>query len=141
MVTYWIYIQMNEEQIIKEAKVYSHFMETLYGITTLRALGIENKRKEQWMSLNAEMFNISIKVTKFDMLFPAFTFISTIEQILILWIGATMVIENVMTLGMFAAFNAYRGSFSARMGNLINIVFSLKIISLHRERIADIAFK
>lgn len=50
-----------------------------------------------------------------------------------------MVIENVMTLGMFVAFNAYRGSFSARMGNLINIVFSLKIISLHRERIADIA--
>lgn len=140
MVTYWIYRQMNEEQIIKEAKVYSHFMETLYGITTLRALGIENKRKEQWMSLNAEMFNISIKVTKFDMLFSGIhTFISTIEQILILWIGATMVIENVMTLGMFVAFNAYRGSFSARMGNLINIVFSLKIISLHRERIADIA--
>ncbi|MFY3389475.1 ATP-binding cassette domain-containing protein [Mannheimia haemolytica] len=50
-----------------------------------------------------------------------------------------MMIENVMTLGMFVAFNAYRGSFSSRMGNLIDIIFSLKILSLHRERIADIA--
>lgn len=140
MVTYLIYRQLNEAQIIKGAKSHSHFMETLYGITTLKSLGLENKRQEQWMPLNADAFNTSIKVTKFDMLFSAIrTFISTIEQILILWIGATMVIENVMTLGMFVAFNAYRGSFSARMGNLIDIIFSLKILSLHRERIADIA--
>lgn len=140
MVTYLIYRQLNEEQIIKGAKAHSHFMETLYGITTLKSLGLENKRQEQWMSLNADAFNTSIKVTKFDMLFSGIhTFISTIEQILILWIGATMVLENVMTLGMFVAFNAYRGSFSSRMGNLIDIVFNLKILSLHRERIADIA--
>lgn len=140
MVTYFIYRQMNEEQIIKGAKSHSHFMETLYGITTLKSLGLETKRQEQWMSLNAEAFNTSIKVTKFDMLFSGIhTFISTIEQILILWIGATMVIENTMTLGMFVAFNAYRGSFSARMGNLIDVGFSLKMLSLHRERIADIA--
>ncbi|EXI63002.1 colicin V synthesis protein [Mannheimia granulomatis] len=140
MVTYLIYRQLNEEQIIKGAKAHSHFMETLYGITTLKSLGLESKRQEQWMSLNADAFNTSIKVTKFDMLFSGIhTFISTIEQILILWIGATMVIENVMTLGMFVAFNAYRGSFSSRMGNLIDIVFNLKILSLHRERIADIA--
>ncbi|WP_165889133.1 peptidase domain-containing ABC transporter [Mannheimia granulomatis] len=139
MITYLVYRQMNEEQIIKGAKAHSHFMETLYGITTLKSLGLESKRQEQWMSLNADAFNTSIKVTKFDMLFSGIhTFISTIEQILILWIGATMVIENVMTLGMFVAFNAYRGSFSARMGNLIDIVFNLKILSLHRERIADI---
>ena len=67
------------------------------------------------------------------------TFISTLEQISILWIGASLVIDNTMTLGMFVAFNSYRGSFSSRVGNLINIFFSLKILSLHRERIADIA--
>lgn len=140
IVTYLFYRQMNEEQIIKGAKSHSHFMETLYGICTLKSLGLENKRQEQWMSLNAEVFNISIKVTKFDMLFSGIhTFISTIEQILILWIGATMVIENAMTLGMFVAFNAYRGSFSVRMGNLIDTIFNLKILSLHRERIADVA--
>lgn len=140
IVTYVVYRQLNEEQIIKKAKAHSHFMETLYGITTLKSLGIERKRQEQWMSFNADSFNTSIRVTKLDMLFSGIhTFISTVEQILILWLGAMMVIENVMSLGMYVAFNAYRGSFSSRMGNLINVIFNLKILSLHRERVADIA--
>ena len=50
-----------------------------------------------------------------------------------------MVIENTLTVGMFMAFNAYRGSFSSRMGSLIDVVFSFKMLPLHRERIADIA--
>lgn len=140
MMTFWVYRQINEEQIIKNAKTHSHFMETLYGVTTLKALDLSHKRQEQWMSLNADAFNTSIKLTKFDMLFSGIhTFISTLEHILILWIGAMMVIESNMTLGMFIAFNSYRGSFSARMGNLINVFFNLKILSLHRERISDIA--
>lgn len=49
------------------------------------------------------------------------------------------VIENVITIGMFIAFNSYRGVFSSRMGSLIDILFSLRMLSLHRERIADIA--
>ncbi|UKH19270.1 peptidase domain-containing ABC transporter [Actinobacillus pleuropneumoniae] len=140
LATYLTYRQITEEQIIKNAKASSHFMETLYGIATLKSLGLNKKREEHWMSLNADAFNTSIRVTKLDMLFSGVhTFISTLEQILILWIGATAVIENVMTIGMFMAFNAYRGSFSTRMGSLINIFFSFKMLSLHRERIADIA--
>lgn len=140
IVTYWTYRQISEEQIIKGAKAQSHFMETLYGIATLKSLGITQKREEQWMSLNADSFNTGIKITKLDMLFGGIhTFISTLEQISILWVGASLVIDNTMTLGMFVAFNSYRGSFSSRVGNLINIFFSLKILSLHRERIADIA--
>lgn len=140
LITYFTYRQITEELIIKNAKSTSHFMETLYGIATIKSLGLNKKREEHWMSLNADAFNTSIKVTKLDMLFSGIhTFISTLEQILILWIGATLVIDNIMTVGMFMAFNSYRGSFSARMGNLINIFFSFQMLSLHRERIADIA--
>ncbi|MGX3020316.1 peptidase domain-containing ABC transporter [Ursidibacter sp. B-7004-1] len=140
LATYLTYRQITEEQIIKNAKASSHFMETLYGIATLKSLGLNKKREEHWMSLNADAFNTSIRVTKLDMFFSGVhTFISTLEQIMILWIGATAVIDNVMTIGMFMAFNAYRGSFSSRMGSLINIFFDFKMLSLHRERIADIA--
>lgn len=140
LATYLTYRQITEEQIIKNAKANSHFMETLYGIATLKSLGLNKKREEHWMSLNADAFNTSIRVTKLDMFFSGVhTFISTLEQILILWVGASMVIDNTLTIGMFMAFNAYRGSFSYRMGSLINIIFSLKMLSLHRERISDIA--
>lgn len=141
-ITYFTYRQIAEEHIIKEAKSTSHFMETLYGIATLKSLGIGKKRQEHWMSLNADAFNVKIKLTKFDMLFSGIhTFITTLEQILVLGFGAVLVIDNVITLGMFVAFNAYRGSFSSRTENLINIFFKLKMLSLHRERIADIALR
>ncbi|EEV25017.1 Probable microcin-H47 secretion/processing ATP- binding protein mchF [Actinobacillus minor 202] len=140
LATYLTYRQITEEQIINNAKAGSHFMETLYGIATLKSLGLNKKREEHWMSLNVDAFNTSIRVTKLDMFFSGVhTFISTLEQIMILWVGASMVIDNTLTVGMFMAFNAYQGSFSSRMGSLINVVFSFKILSLHRERIADIA--
>lgn len=140
LATYLTYRQITEEQIIKNAKASSHFMETLYGIATLKSLGLNKKREEHWMSLNADAFNTSIRVTKLDMFFSGVhTFISTLEQIIILWVGASMVIESTLTVGMFMAFNAYRGSFSSRMGSLIDVIFSFKMLSLHRERIADIA--
>ncbi|WP_159991645.1 peptidase domain-containing ABC transporter [Pelistega ratti] len=139
--TYFTYRRLNEEQIIKQAKVSSHFMESLYGITTLK-LGLNKKREEYWMSLNADTFNTSIRIAKFDMMFSGiYTFIETFEQILVLGLGALLVIENQMTLGMFIAFNAYRGSFSGRIESLINIIFSLKMLSLHLDRISDIALQ
>ncbi len=51
-----------------------------------------------------------------------------------------MVIDGQMTLGMFVAFNAYRGQFSDRATNLINMVLQLRMLALHSERIADIVF-
>nr|WP_262404691.1 ABC transporter transmembrane domain-containing protein [Aggregatibacter actinomycetemcomitans] len=81
-----------------------------------------------------------MKVTKLNMLFSGIhSSIAALEQILILWVGATLIIENTMTLGMYVAFNSYRGLFSSRMTNLINIFFNIRILALHRERIADIA--
>ena len=68
------------------------------------------------------------------------TFITTIDQVAILWLGAIMVIDNNMTLGMFMAFNAYRGQFSQRASSLIDLVMQLRMLSLHNERLSEIVF-
>ncbi|SFD17358.1 peptidase domain-containing ABC transporter [Pragia fontium] len=139
--TYNYYRQLSEEQIVKGAKSSSHFMETLYGISTIKALGIDKKRSNFWLNLNIDKANSNIKLTRFDMLFSGInTFLSTLDQITMLWLGALMVIENSMTLGMFMAFNAYRGQFSDRSSNLINLIMQLRMLSLHNERISDIVF-
>ncbi|MDP0875238.1 colicin V synthesis protein, partial [Klebsiella pneumoniae] len=51
-----------------------------------------------------------------------------------------MVIDNEMTLCMFMAFNAYRGHFSQRASNLIDLVMHLRMLSLHNERLSEISF-
>lgn len=141
LLTYRIYRQFSEEQIIKSAKANSHFMETLYGISTIKALGINSKRSNYWLNLNVDATNTGIKITRFNMLFGGInTLITTMDQVIILWLGAMMVIENGMTLGMFMAFNAYRGQFSQRASSLIDLAINLRMLSLHNERISDIVF-
>lgn len=141
LATYRVFRQLSEEQIVKGAKASSHFMETLYGISTIKALGINNIRSSHWLNLNIDATNTGIKTTRYSMLFGGLnTFISTLDQVAVLWLGASMVIDNVMTIGMFMAFNAYRGQFSQRAGNLIDLTLSLRMLSLHNERISDIVF-
>ncbi|RJT45632.1 peptidase domain-containing ABC transporter [Rahnella woolbedingensis] len=140
LTTYNAYRQVSEEQIVKGARAGSHFMETLYGISTLKALGLSKARANFWLNLNIDNANATVRKTKFEMMFTGGnTLIATLDQVALLWLGATQVIDGNMTLGMFVAFNTYRGQFSERAANLLNMVLQLRMLSLHRDRIADIA--
>lgn len=139
LVTYPYYRQLSEELIIKNATVSSHFMETLYGIATVKALGLLPQRGNHWFNLNIDAANASIRQQKLDMLFGGTNaLIGACSQVVILWLGATMIMNEQMTLGMFVAFNAYRGQFAERAANLINLALQLRILSLHSDRLADI---
>lgn len=138
--TYTRYRQISEEQLVKTARAGSHFMETLYGIGTLKALGLSATRSQHWFNMNVDAANATVRKTKFELLFTGTsTLIATLDQIVLLWLGATQVIGGEMTLGMFVAFHTYRGQFSERTANLLNMLLQLRMLSLHAERIADIA--
>ncbi len=137
--TYQRYRQAQEEHIVKQARAGSHFMETLYGISTLKVLGLTEMRSRFWLNLNIDTTNAGIRMTRLDMLFGGVNaLISTLDQVIILWLGASMVIDGQMTLGMFVAFNAYRGQFSERASALIDMLLQLRMLALHNDRIADI---
>lgn len=139
--TYHFYRRITEEQVIKSARSSSHFMESLYGISTIKALNLKERRSKHWLNINIEACNAGIKQTRFDMMFGGFNaFINSVDQVAILWIGAIMVIDNDMTLGMFMAFNAYRGQFAQRASSLIVLIMQLRMLSLHNERLSEIVF-
>lgn len=141
LATYRFYRRVSEEQVIKGARSSSHFMESLYGIATIKALNLKERRSQNWLNLNIDACNAGIKQTRFDMMFSGInTLISSIDQVVILWLGALAVIDNSMTLGMFMAFNAYRGQFSQRASSLIDLFMQLRMLSLHNERLSEIVF-
>ena len=115
-------------------------METLYGIATVKMQGMAERRIAHWLNLEIDTINTGIRITRMDMLFGGInTFIAACDQVVILWLGASLVIDNQMTLGMFVAFGAFRGQFSDRIGSLTEFLLQLRMMSLHNERIADIA--
>lgn len=73
------YRRVAEEQVIKGARSSSHFMESLYGISTIKALNLKERRSQHWLNINIDACNAGIKQTRFDMMFSGInTFISSI---------------------------------------------------------------
>ncbi|EBD9830410.1 peptidase domain-containing ABC transporter [Salmonella enterica] len=138
--TYTYYRQLSEEQLIMKARVSSYFMETLYGIAAVKMQGMTDRRHTHWFNLQTDAINTGIRVTKMDLFFGGLNiFISACEQTIILWLGISLVMDNEMTIGMFVAFGAYRMQFSDRISTLVGFLLQLRMMSLHNERISDIA--
>jgi ATP-binding cassette subfamily B protein RaxB len=140
LLTYGYYRQLSEESLVRSARSSSYFMETLYGIATVKMQGMAERRSTHWLNLEIDTINTGIRVTKMDLLFGGVnTFIAACDQVVILWLGTSLVIDNQLTIGMFVAFGAFRGQFSDRVGSLTSFLLQLRMMSLHNERIADIA--
>lgn len=140
LITYNRYRQLSEELLVRKARASSYFMETLYGIATVKMQGLIERRSTYWLNLEIDSINTDVRVKKMDMIFGGInTFIAACDQILILWLGTSLIINSQMTIGMFVAFGSFRSQFTDRMGSLTEFLLQLRMMSLHNERIADIA--
>jgi ATP-binding cassette subfamily B protein RaxB len=61
-----------------------------------------------------------------------------IENILIVWLGASLVLDGNFTIGVLIAFIAYKAQFGTRVTALIDKYFEVKMLQLQGERLADI---
>lgn len=140
LTTFSRYRQLSEESLIQHASAASFLTETLHGISTIRAQELTERRRHRWIGLMMSAINSSVNVGKFDLLFRVFSaFVSACDNIAILYLGISMVMEKDMTLGAFVAFGAFRAIFSDRVLSLTDIALNIKMQSLHNERVSDIA--
>jgi ATP-binding cassette subfamily B protein RaxB len=59
----------------------------------------------------------------------------------VLYVGAMLVIENKMSIGMLTAFMSYSGTFSTRVFGLIDTFISVRMLGMHAERLGDIVLE
>ncbi|ASQ15711.1 Lactococcin-G-processing and transport ATP-binding protein LagD (plasmid) [Enterobacter cloacae] len=80
LVTYGRYRQLSEEALVRSARTGSYFMETLYGIATVRMQGMGELRGSHWLNLKIDAINTGIRLTRLDMLFSGInTFVATCD--------------------------------------------------------------
>ncbi|WP_252378034.1 ABC transporter transmembrane domain-containing protein, partial [Escherichia coli] len=85
---YNYYRQLSEESLIREARASSYFMETLYGIATIKMQGMGERRGRHWLNLKIDAINTGIRLARMDMLFSGInTFVAACDQVVILWLG------------------------------------------------------
>lgn len=137
---YHPYRAANEAAIIQGAKEDSHFIETIRGIASIKTMDLHDRRRGAWLTLLVNAINADLRIKKLDMLFGVIgTFLATADGIVMLILGTRSVMDGAMTVGMLIAFLAYKDQLVSRLGALIDLAISLKMLTLHTERIADIA--
>ncbi len=132
---------LNEEAIIASAKENSHFMESMRAIQTLKMFQRENDRQYQWQNRLADSMNKNIQISRWGIGYSTIkAFLFGLENILVIYFAATAVMGNVISLGMLYAFMSYKDRFIKSMDSLITQWIEFRMLDLHFNRLADIAF-
>jgi ATP-binding cassette subfamily B protein RaxB len=134
--------EANAERLILSAKENSHFLETLRAIVPVKLAGHETERRTRWQYLVTDVMDRDLKTQKLGLIFStSLTFITGVSTLLLLTQGAQQVMDNTLSIGMLMAFSSYAGTFSGRVNALVGYTIDLKMLSLHAERLADIALE
>lgn len=131
-----------EERLVLAAKEQSHFLETLRAMLPLKLSGRESERRARWQHLLADVFNRDVRTEKLGIVFSiSQTAITGAATLAIFYLGARLVMDNELTIGMLIAFASYQATFTGRMQALIGYAFDWRMLGLHAERLADIALE
>jgi len=142
----WVWFQplrnATEEQIVHAAKQQSHFLETVRGVKTIKLFGRENERRSAWLTRLVEQINADLRTQKLSLLYQTLNgLLFGLENILVIWLGAKLVLDGNFTVGVLIAFTAYKGQFDSRVSALIDKLIDLKMLRLQGERLADIVLQ
>jgi ATP-binding cassette subfamily B protein RaxB len=128
-----------EEQIIHAAKQQSHFIETVRGVKAIKLFQRQDERRATWLTLLVDQINADLRTQKLQLLYRTLNgVLFGIENILIIWLGAKLVLNGNFSVGVLIAFNAYKGQFDGRVSALIDKYYEVKMLHLQGERLADI---
>ncbi|MDD3529214.1 MAG: peptidase domain-containing ABC transporter, partial [Gallionellaceae bacterium] len=128
-----------EEQIIHAAKQQTHFLETIRGVKTIKLFQRQDERRSTWLTLLVDQINADLRTQKLHVLYRLMNgVLFGLERIIIIWLGATLILDGEFTVGVLMAFIAYKDQFDGRVSALIDKMVEVKMLRLQGERLADI---
>jgi len=129
-----------DEQLAHEARSGTHFIETLRGMMAIKLNLRESERRSAYQNLVVDQTNAGVRVQNVGILQRgANGLIFGLENVVVIWLGATLVMDGRFTVGMLYAFIGFKLLFLARINNLVEKWNEFRMLDLHAERIADIA--
>ena len=128
-----------EKQLVAAARQQSHLLESLRGMQSLKVAGHEPQRRAAYENLMVDTVNQEIGLARLGLGFnSASQLVFGVERIAVIWIGATLAMDSVFSVGMLIAYLAYKDQFAGRTAALIDKWVEFRMLRLHGERLADI---
>lgn len=131
---YWL-----NETFNRSADSQSFLVETMTGIQSLKGHAAENTARERWEGLFARFIRTGFKASTTSNISNNIAgFLTSFSNLLILWFGAQLVINQKFTVGQLVAFQMLSGRVTGPLLRLVQLWQNLQQVLLSVDRIGDI---
>jgi ATP-binding cassette subfamily B protein RaxB len=139
----WVFFypvrRLNKETLYAEAEEQSYFMQSIRAIRTLKLSNSTRNSHAQWMNKLVAGMNKRISLASWGIRFSIINkLLFGIENLVVIYLAALLVLEQSLTVGMLFAFVSYKSRFVSSMTSLIQKWVEFKMLSVHLERVSDI---
>ncbi len=133
-------IRRQIREIAKEnATTQSHLVEVLTGIQTVKAQNVERVSRWKWQELYSKYISRTFEKTiTGTALQETSQVLQQLSQLLVLWIGASLVLKGQLSLGQLIAFRIISGYVTQPLLRLSTIWQNIQELRVSFERLADI---
>ena len=123
----------------ENARTQSHLVEVLTGIQTVKAQNVEMISRWKWQDLYNRYISRSFEKTiTGTALVETSQVLQKLSQLLVLWVGASLVLEGEMSLGQLIAFRIISGYVTQPLLRLSSIWQNIQELKVSFERLADV---
>ena len=123
----------------ENAKTQSHLVEVLTGIQTVKAQNVERVSRWKWQELYGKYISKTFQKTLTGTaLGETSQVLQQLSQLLVLWVGATLVLKGELTLGQLIAFRIISGYVTQPLLRLSTIWQNIQELRVSFERLSDI---
>ena len=121
------------------ASTQSHLVEVLTGIQTVKSQNVEMISRWTWQERYGKYINRSFEQTiTGTTLSQTSQVLQKISQLLVLWVGASLVLSGDLTLGQLIAFRIISGYVTQPLLRLSSIWQTIQELRVSFERLADV---
>ena len=131
--------QLNQQILQSDAQQQSFFMQSIRAVRTIKLSNTSAPTHAKWLNLFISNMNQRISLGQWNIGFMIGNkVLFGIENVIVIYVAATLVIANEFTIGMLFAFISYKTRFVGSAISLIEMWIEYKILSVHLARIEDI---
>ncbi|MBI2933523.1 MAG: peptidase domain-containing ABC transporter [Planctomycetes bacterium] len=130
---------LNRKAFAAKGEQDSCLVETVTGVETVKALAIERPMRWKWENLFVKYLNLDFRSNMTAVAYSSLSrLLKSLSSVVLLWYGATLVIEGQMSIGQLMAFNALIGSVLMPIASLVGLWEDLQQMLVSVERLNEI---
>lgn len=141
LMLYFSNLRINQNRTLQQSdgKYYSATVSCIDNIESIKAAGAETGFFEYWSGLFTHRFNISNDIEKQNIVLDLMPMLLRyVANAMVLILGARLILEGRLSIGMLLAFQGYMGSFMEPVTSIVDSGETLTQMRSQMERIEDV---